>query len=119
MQLRPPPENVILDRHKQELSVTLLPQKPDKHAQIRVHPGHLRVRHTLRQRLEPPVRPPLERVLAPDRLAAVRGEGTEADGRALRYEDRVEHLPVAPADGRRQREHSVLARPSKWSERER
>ena len=108
----PPARNDILSgptHHDQHVLPTNI--SPNRHySQVRVDPRHARLLDRPRQRPEPPLGPPLERVLAPDgRVRVARGDVRE-DRRALRDRDLPYQRPVDAADGLGEREGRVSLR---------
>ena len=74
-------------------------QSDSVHSQIRVHAGEARLRDRVREGREPPLRPPLLRVLAPQCLGDVAGSEVEHDGGALLKGDLGEGAAVDAYDG--------------------
>ena len=109
--------NVILAKEKHvhvnhRTNTHSLPSHHEKrnHSQIRIHPRHARLRDALRKRREPPLRLPLERVVAPDVPVDVRAQRPDQDLRALGHEDLLERLPIRGGDRAREWEDAVLLR---------
>ena len=70
----------------------------------------MRLRDGRREGLKPPLRLPLKRILAPERLALVTAGEADEVLRALRDGDRVHSPSVRRMHRLREREHSVLVR---------
>ena len=68
----------------------------------------MRLRNGRREGLKPPLRLPLGRILAPERLALVAAGEADEVLRALRDGDRVHRLAVRRVHRFRERQHRVL-----------
>jgi hypothetical protein len=67
MHALPPPKNVILSKSHIKFSQHPEAKTPNKtkSSQIRINARNLRLHHFIPQRLQPPFRPPLIRIIAP------------------------------------------------------
>ena len=72
------------------------------HAQVGVYTWDLRLDDSLWEGREPAFWLPLQRVLAPDGLVAVRGENAHNDSGVLGHKDLVNHLAVETLHGLRE-----------------
>ena len=79
--------------------------------QIRVYTGYLRIRNTLWQGREPPLRLPLHCILSPDGLVGIRREDANTDRGVLGDHEFMNHLSVHALDGLRKRYDCILDRP--------
>ena len=118
MHARLPARNVILasgrSQHNRAPTYTRQCQVSVSRAggsQVRIYPRYVRLLDGLRQRLQPALGLPLERVLAPDRLVGVHGAHVDEDFRAFRHRDLGNDRSVDAADGLQQRQDGVRMRP--------
>ena len=102
----PPARNVILPG----TVISIHAHMSMIYSQIRVYPGNMCLLYGARQRLQPPLGFPLERVLAPDGLVRVASRDVREDRRAPRDGNLGQHRPVDAADGLGEREDGVLLR---------